>query len=102
MYDLRILGRNLKRWRQFRGLTQEELAKKVGITKDTISKIELGKQENPGLKYLILISQELNVELEQLFMDDPEEKFINLIISDKNFESLEKIFKGKKFVITVN
>ncbi|MCK4827850.1 helix-turn-helix domain-containing protein [bacterium] len=92
MYDLKILGRNIKRCRQVRGLTQEDLAKKVGLTKDTISKIELGKQENVGLKYLISISRELNVELEQLFMADPESKFIKLVISDQNARNLKRIF----------
>ena len=92
MYDLTILGKNIKRYRQFCGLTQQDLAAKVGLTKHTISKIELGKQKNPGLKYLITISQELNVELEQLFMVDPEEKVIKLVISDQNARSLEKLF----------
>lgn len=99
MYDLRILGQNLKRYRQFCGLTQEELAKKVGLTKDTISKIELGKQKNPGLKYLAAISQELDLNLAELFMADPEEKVIKLVISDQNFQALEKLFKDKEFTI---
>ncbi len=94
MYDLRILGRNLKRCRKVRGLKQQDLAKKVGLTKYTISKIELGKQENVGLKYLISISRELNVELEQLVMADPEARFIKLVISDENARSLEKLFDG--------
>jgi len=59
---------NLKRLRQYRGLTQEELAKKVGLTKDTISKIELGKQENVGFKYLISICRELDIRIEELFI----------------------------------
>jgi len=92
MYDLKVLGKNLKRYRQFRGMTQNQLAIKVGMTKDTISMIELGKQKNIGLKYLISISRELNVELEQLFMADPEAKFIKLVISDKNFQALKELF----------
>ena len=92
MYDLKILARNLKRYRQFRGLTQEELAKKVGLIKDTISKIELGKQENIGFKYLISIHRELDVEMGELFMADPESKFIKLVISDQNARNLKRIF----------
>lgn len=75
MYDLKIFGRNLKRYRCFRGLTQEDLAKKVGISKDTISKIEVGKQKNFGLKHLILICELLDVTIEQLFVKDPKVKY---------------------------
>jgi len=62
------LAFNLKRLRQFKGLTKEVLAKKVGLTKDTISKIELGKQENIGFKYLISICRELDIAIEELFI----------------------------------
>ncbi|MBA7710754.1 hypothetical protein ES703_119700 [subsurface metagenome] len=55
MYDLKILGRNIRRWRQFRGLTQQELAAQVGLGKDTISRVELAKQRNIGSNYLLRI-----------------------------------------------
>lgn len=75
MYDLAIFGRNLKRYRQFRGLTQDDLAAKVGLSKDTISKIEIAKQPNVGLTYVILICQELDVKIEELFIKDPKFKY---------------------------
>lgn len=75
MYDLKIFGRNLKRWRQFRGLTQEDLAGKVGLTKYTISNIEVAKQKNIGLRHVISICQVLNVTLEELFIKDPKFKY---------------------------
>jgi len=102
MYDLKILGRNVKGSRQLKGLTQKDLAKKVGLTSDTISKIERGKQENIGMRYLILIQEELGVAMEELFMVDPEARITKLVISDKNFENLERLFKGKEFVIKLN
>ena len=92
MDEKEILGKNLKRSRQLKGLTQKALAAKVGLTKDTISKIESGKQENVGLKYLILICRELDVGLKQLFMEDPEARFIKFVLSDENVRSLEKFF----------
>ena len=92
MKEMEILGKNVKRYRQFKGLTQEDLATKVGLTKDTISKIELGKQENVGSKHLISISRELNVELEQLVMADPEARSIKFVLSDENVRNLEKLF----------
>ena len=92
MDEREILGKNVRKYRQLKGLTQGDLAKKVGLTKDTISKIELGKQKNPGLKHLILIHRELGIEMEELFMEDPATKIIKLVFSKQNVESIERIF----------
>jgi len=75
MYNLAIFGKNLQRYRQFRGLTQSDLAAKVGLNKDTISKIELAKHRNMGFKYVILICKELDVKIEKLFTKDPKVKY---------------------------
>ena len=75
MYDLKILGRNIRRWRQFRGLTQQELAAQVGLGKDTISRVELAKQRNIGSKHLISICELLDVTIEELFTKDPKVKY---------------------------
>lgn len=91
MNEIKILAFNLKRHRQFKGLKQEDLAKKVGLTKYTISNIELGKQENVGLKYLISICRELDVGLEELFMKNPDSFSLKLVISDKNFQALKRL-----------
>lgn len=46
-----ILGDNILRLRKANGLTQEELAKKMGYkSKTTINKIELGKNDIPQSK----------------------------------------------------
>ena len=92
MDEREILGKNIRRYRLLKGLTQGDLAKKVGLTKDTISKIELGEQKNPGLKYLVLIHRELDISMEELFMADPSTKIIKLVLSDQNVQSLERIF----------
>lgn len=92
MKETEILGKNIRRYRQFKGLTQTDLAKKVGLDKDAISKIELGERKNPGLKHLILIHRELDVSMEELFMEDPTTKFIKLVLSDQNIQSIERIF----------
>jgi len=75
MYNLAIFGRNLKRWRQFRGLTQEDLAAKIGISKDTISRVEVDKAPRFGLKHLVSICEILDVKIEELFFEDPQIKY---------------------------
>ena len=44
------------------GLSQEELARKSGIPRTTISNIEMGRR-NPTLKTLILLSEAMGKEL---------------------------------------
>ena len=49
-------------------LSQEELAKKVGVTRQTIGLIELGKY-NPTLSVCIAICKSLNKTLDELFWE---------------------------------
>ena len=53
------------------GLSQQELADKAGVTRQTIGLIEKGKY-NPTLNLCIRIAQTLNRTLDQLFWEaDP-------------------------------
>lgn len=58
---------NLKKYRQFNELTQEELAKKVNVRRETIARLENGKY-NPSLELAVRISIELNTPIEKLFI----------------------------------
>ncbi|MER2108276.1 MAG: helix-turn-helix transcriptional regulator [Solibacillus sp.] len=50
-------------------LSQEELAKKVGVTRQTIGLIELGKY-NPTLSVCIAICKALHKTLDELFWEE--------------------------------
>lgn len=54
-------------------LTQQQLAEKVGITRQTISLIEKGKY-NPTLKLCLSICDVVNKSLDELFWVDKEER----------------------------
>ena len=58
---------NLKKYRQLAGMTQEELASKVNVRRETIIRLEAGKY-NPSLKLAIDISRAINVPIEELFI----------------------------------
>ncbi|MEW8955803.1 helix-turn-helix transcriptional regulator [Clostridium sp.] len=60
---------NLKKYRQLKELTQEQLAEKVDVRRETIMRLEAGKY-NPSLKLAIDISRVLNVPIEELFIFD--------------------------------
>lgn len=60
---------NLKRYRLLKELTQEQLAEKVGVRRETIMRLEAGKY-NPSLKLAIDISRVVETPIEELFIFD--------------------------------
>jgi len=60
------MGNNIKKYRQKTGITQEELANRVGVRRETIVFLEQGKY-NPSLKLAWFISKELKVSINKLF-----------------------------------
>lgn len=57
----------IKEYRAKYNLTQEELAQKVGVRRETIVFLEKGKY-NPSLKLAYDISQVLKAKIEELFL----------------------------------
>ncbi len=62
---------NLKMARVEHDLSQAELADRVGVSRQTIGLIELGKY-NPSLNLCIAICHTLGKTLDELFWEDPE------------------------------
>ncbi|HOB09699.1 MAG: helix-turn-helix transcriptional regulator [Limnochordia bacterium] len=60
---------NLKRYRQLADLTQEELARKVNVRRETIIRLEAGKY-NPSLKLAIDIARAVRAPIEEIFVFD--------------------------------
>ncbi|CEN23730.1 helix-turn-helix transcriptional regulator [Paraclostridium sordellii] len=58
---------NLKKYRLFNELTQEELAMKVNVRRETIARLENAKY-NPSLELAVKISKELNTPIGKLFI----------------------------------
>lgn len=59
----------LKIFRQQKGLTQEQLAEKVGVRRETIMRLEKA-QYNPSLKLAIDISRVVEAPIEAIFLFD--------------------------------
>ncbi|WP_290595736.1 MULTISPECIES: helix-turn-helix transcriptional regulator [unclassified Archaeoglobus] len=62
----------IKEYRAKYGMTQEELAKKVGVRRETIVFLEKGKY-NPSLKLAYKIARVFNVRIEDVFIFDDDE-----------------------------
>ncbi len=67
-----MLNIRLKEIRKQKGITQKELAEKLGISPQRLSNYEKGKRRLPA-DIAILISRELNISVEEIY-ELPKEK----------------------------
>ena len=61
----------LRELREERGLTQEELARALGVTRQTIIAIEKGRYD-PSLRLAFRIARFFNKRIEEIFMCEGE------------------------------
>ena len=66
MEDKLVLKNNVKKTRVEKGLSQQELADMVGVSRNTISSIETG-QFSPTAKLALVICIALEKKVEELF-----------------------------------
>lgn len=60
-----MVGRNIKKYREEKKLTQDDLAQKLSVTRQAVSNWECGKTE-PDIETLHKISEALEVTVEEL------------------------------------
>jgi transcriptional regulator with XRE-family HTH domain len=89
-----ILGRNIRKYRNERGLTQRQLASKIGVKHNTISDWERGICE-PDANKLEYICGALDVDANTLLgWDDPAkikkdvDRFVEMILNNKSIQEL--------------
>ena len=58
---------SLKKYRLLKDLTQEQLAERVGVRRETIMRLEKA-QYNPSLKLAIDISRAVDTPIEDIFL----------------------------------
>lgn len=63
------MNRKMRETRQERGLSQSELAKNVGVSRQTINMVESGEY-NPTLSLCLKICRVLGCTLDELFWED--------------------------------
>ncbi len=82
-------GQRLISLRKKRGITQEQLAEKVGVTRQTISKWEL-EQSVPDLNYICLLSEIFDVTTDFLIKGEiPKEDEIKVTITERHSKMKE-------------
>lgn len=88
------LNRQIKKYRTMMNLSQEELAEKVYVTRQTISNWETGKSY-PDIHSLLLLSSLFNVSLDQLIKGDLE--IMRETVSEKEIREFN--FYGSIFTV---
>ena len=89
------LGKNINILRKEKGISQEKLAEKVNVTRQTISNWELG-ETSPNPEQLILLSGALDKSIDELVGNDL--KHILKEECDDNTKAIKKIYLGLAFL----
>lgn len=95
------LGNKILELRKKQNITQEELAEKIGVTRQTISKWELG-ETHPDINQAKNLSMIFNISLDELVNNDTENIIIEKISNTEKLSGLVlKILKiiGVLFII---
>ncbi len=88
------LHENLKRIRKDKGLNQEQLAERSGISKGQLSKLETGEQSNPVLQTVVALSAALGVSIEELVFGEGGPNEMQYLLN-----AIEKMPKDKQRTI---
>lgn len=78
-YIYKIIGKNIKKYRKLKGITQEKLAEEIDYSLSFISAIESSYHQTFSLGAIWRISKVLNVEFSKLCEDDTINKNIKYI-----------------------
>lgn len=95
------LGDNILKLRKDCKLSQEQLAEKVDVTRQTISNWELG-ETSPNPEQLKLLSKALKVSIDELLNNDIKQVLVEKVNNnEKNAEIIIKILKGLGIIFIV-
>lgn len=95
------LGENILKLRKSIGLSQEILAEKVGVTRQTISNWELG-ETSPNPEQLKLLSKTLNVSVDELLDNDIKEILVEKVSNTEKLAGIIiKILKAIGIIFIV-
>ena len=83
-----VIGKKLKQLRKSKGMTQEDVADKVNITRSTISNYEIGRR-TPHLKDLSALAGVFGVGLDYFGVSPKDEAFDLIARAKEIFESTD-------------
>lgn len=90
-YKVKV-GENILYWRRIKGIKQEELAKKIGISPGALSNIENGSSK-PDIERIEDIAEALGVEVNHLLLHPKEFYASNNTVTDSGMHTSQHIDK---------
>lgn len=66
---MKVDFKKLRAIRELRKYSQEELARKTGLSAETIRRVENGKTQDPGIITLSLITKALLIDLKEILIE---------------------------------
>ena len=93
MFNYSFFGDKLKDYRKEKNLTQEELAEKIGVSGQAVSKWEKGECL-PDVFNLKLLAQFYNLSVDSLLEDENKEESCNVEEKTKNEINFNYPFSG--------
>ena len=97
----KYIGSNILNYRKIQGLSQQQLADYLGVTRELISLIETGSRDI-SMSNLIKLADLFGIELEELLEEDQSIKEANVAFafrSDNNSADLSNIASFKRIVL---
>ena len=64
--EISIIAKNIKKYREKKGISQDKLSKLAGITLHTITKIESGATPDPRIETVKKIADALGISVDDL------------------------------------
>ena len=64
--ELSTIGKNIRKYRKKRGLSQDKLSKHAEVAYNTVVKIESGKNSNPTIETLRKIAKALEINVNDI------------------------------------
>ncbi|TMW73815.1 helix-turn-helix domain-containing protein [Alteribacter natronophilus] len=68
-----MIGERVKKYRKEKGISLTELAQRAGVAKSYLSSIERDIQSNPSIQFLEKVSSVLDISVDHLLKDNPNE-----------------------------
>ena len=72
-----MIGERVKRLRQERKMSLSELAEQAGVAKSYLSSLERNLQTNPSIQFLEKIAGVLNISVDRLIHDEPDQETVD-------------------------
>jgi transcriptional regulator with XRE-family HTH domain len=98
---MEYIGRNIKRFRERLGLSQEQIAEYLGIARESISYYENGKREIP-VEVLNKLCDVYGIDLDMLLEEDEQNQEVDIALAFRKDEltgsDLEQIASFQKIV----